>query len=169
MILYVGAALALTLALVMFSMAQRHKTLLDPSVEQELLARIAQLTPESRSSWGRMSVGQMLRHLTLSARMTVGDLPVTPKKGPLRLPPLKQLILFVLPFPKSAPTAPALLTKDEIDVKAERAELMSLLAAFKKHDIPRWPDHPAFGPLSREDWGVLVWKHVDHHLRQFGV
>jgi hypothetical protein len=113
----------------------------------------------------------MVAHLNDAMRMATGDLKVTPKHLPIRYFPLKQLILYVLPFPKGAPTAPELLARcAAADLKTEQVEFVQLAerAASKSATDP-WPDHPAFGPLSRSAWGKLIRKHTEHHLRQFGV
>ena len=169
MILYVGAAVALTILMVLVSMSLSHRTLLDPDVERDLTARLQNLSAASRGKWGRMSVSQMLRHLAAALRMSTGDLEVPPRHGLLRRFPIKQLIVFILPFPKDAPTSPALLSTESLDFEAERSTVRDLLCSFAKRNVAKWPDHPAFGALSRDEWGILVWKHVDHHLRQFGV
>ncbi len=149
--------------------AMRHKSLLDSRVQAELLARLGKLTAETRGRWGRMGAGQMLRHVAGGLRMATGDLDIPPRGGLLRRFPIKQLIIFVLPFPKGAPTAPALVCLDPVDFEVERDAVRALLQSFAKRDLAHWPEHPAFGPLNRKQWGVLVWKHVDHHFRQFGV
>ena len=169
MLFYAVAAVALSLGLLLFSMALRHKSLLDPEVEREMLSRLDRLAPTAKGHWGRMSVTQMLRHIAGGIRMATGDLAIPRRNSALRRFPIKQLIIFVLPFPHNAPTAPALVFKDEVDFDAERETLRDLISSFAKRDIPNWPEHPAFGPLNREQWGVMAWKHLDHHLRQFGV
>jgi hypothetical protein len=166
---YVLASFALLAALGLFSMAASHKTILDQEVERSLIERLDRLTPEARGRWGKFSVAQMLRHVAAALRMALGDIEVPRRGGPLRLFPIKQLIVFVLPFPRGAPTAPALLTKDELEFAVERDAVRTLLASFARREVARWPEHPAFGPLNRDQWGVLAWKHVDHHFRQFGV
>jgi hypothetical protein len=166
---YVIAALVLLAALALFSMAAGHKTILDPHVERSMIERLDRLTPDAQGRWGNFSVAQMLRHVAAALRMSLGDLDVPRRGGPLRLFPIKQLIVFVLPFPKGAPTSPVLLTKDALEFAVERDAVRSLLSTFATREVARWPDHPAFGPLNRDQWGVLVWKHVDHHFRQFGV
>ncbi len=169
MFFYVLAALVLALALGLFSLALAHKTLLGQGVEQEMLERLDKLTPASGAVWGRMSAAQMLHHLSGAIRMATGDLAIPPRRTPLRRFPIKQLIVFVLPFLKGAPTAPALVAKGEFDFETERAAVREQIGSFARRQIPKWPDHPAFGPLNRDQWGVMVWKHVDHHFRQFGV
>ncbi len=169
MFVYVLAALALVLALALFAMAQRHKTLLDPVVERELQDRLRSLAADAQGRWGRMTAGQMLRHVASALRMATGDLAVPHRRTPLRLFPIKQLIVFVLPFPQGAPTSPSLVVKDAVDFDEERRTVAELLASFASKNLAAWPDHPVFGPLNRDQWGVLAWKHVDHHFRQFGA
>ena len=88
--------------------------------------------------------------------------------------PLKHLLLYVLPFPKGAPTAPALKPELKPDVVAsfeeERAALLELIERIGTGLRNGFgPDHPLFGPLSWREWGVVTYKHADHHLKQFGV
>jgi hypothetical protein len=102
--------------------------------------------------------------------MTFEDLPVAPKRLPIRYPPLKQLIIFCLPFPKSVPTAPELVSREP----GEWSDEVSILRAFVEQAAGRdkaeqFPAHPAFGKLTPRAWGVLAYRHLDHHLRQFGV
>lgn len=169
MVLAVGVSAGVLLAMLLVVIAMRHKSLLDPEVEREMIKRLETLAPAAQSRWGRMSAAGMLHHVAAALRMATGDLHVAPRMGPLRLFPLKQLIIFVLPFPKGAPTAAALLSSEEPDFETGRAAVRAELEAFAKREVTRWPDHPAFGPLRRDQWGVLAWKHVDHHFRQFGV
>jgi len=129
------------------------------------------LSASSTSHWGRMNVTEMLQHLRLSARMTVGELEVASgNKRVFQMFPLKHLILYVLPFPKGAPTAPELLPGAAAPFEEERAAVLTLLDQIGAG--PRegeGPAHPLFGPMSWREWGVVTYKHVDHHLKQFGV
>jgi hypothetical protein len=133
--------------------------------------RVAGLTPGASALWGRMTVDRMLSHLSQNARMALGELPVKPRgKRAFQVFPLKHLILYVLPFPKGAPTAPELLAGPPMAVEDEKSTLVDLLARLGGG--PRegtGPTHPLFGPLTRQEWGALVYKHSDHHLRQFGA
>jgi hypothetical protein len=146
-------------------------TFWDPAIRDEMCRRIDQLTPETTARWGKFSAAQMVAHLNDALRMATGELAVAPKKLPIRYFPLKQLILYVLPFPKGAPTAPELLARcADADLKAEQVEFTKLAArAAERSRADHWPDHPAFGPLTYEGWGKLVCKHTEHHLKQFGL
>jgi hypothetical protein len=136
---------------------------------RELIDRIGALAWDRRAEWGRFTASKMVCHLADSLRMAMGDLKVAPKHLPIRYPPLKQLIIFVAPFPKGAPTAPELLAREPREWADDVADLQALLArASAISDTKAWPEHPAFGRLSHRAWGVLIYRHMDHHLRQFG-
>lgn len=129
------------------------------------------MTPEARAEWGKFNATEMLAHLNDAMRMAMGELPVAPKKMPLRYFPLKQLIIYALPFPKSAPTAPELLARcNGAQFEQERVEFRKIVERIAaKPASDAWPEHPAFGRLTHRAWGVLKYRHADHHLRQFGV
>ena len=133
--------------------------------------RIDSVTSSSVPRWGRMDAKGMLSHLRQSALMALGELPVACKsKRVFQVFPIKHLILHVVPFPKSAPTAPELLVPVAGDLDAIRSELVSLVERIGAG--PRdghGPVHPLFGRLSFREWGVATYKHTDHHLRQFGA
>src|SRR5919202_5668917 len=95
------------------------KTIWKASTRDELRARLGRLTPGSMPRWGRMTAPQMVAHLADSARMALGDLPVAPKRVPLRYPPLKQLCIYCLPIPKGVPTAPELIHRSPGDWEHE--------------------------------------------------
>ena len=137
----------------------------------EILRRMRSLSASSSARWGTMNVVSMLQHLRLSARMTVGDLQVpSVNKRIFHHFPLKHLLLYVLPFPKGAPTAPALKPVNASSFADERIALLELFEQIGTG--PRegaGPEHPLFGPLTWQEWGALTYKHADHHLKQFGA
>lgn len=136
---------------------------------QALLARLDQLRPEARPLWGAMTAPKMVAHLTEAFRMPHGELQMRPWFVPFR-GLVRRLVLYVLPFPKSAPTAPELLARAPVSWPEDLARLRSLIADGTPPDpAVRIGEHPIFGALSPDDWGVLLYKHTDHHLRQFGL
>jgi len=145
-------------------------TVWDPAVRDDLLRRARTLTPQHTPKWGKFSAAGMLAHLNESTRMATGDLPVTSKApAMLKWRPLRYLIIHHLPMPKSAPTAPELIARSaSADLARELALFEQTFARLDGQSHGLVP-HPAFGVLSHADWGVLIHKHVDHHLRQFGV
>ena len=146
------------------------RTMWDGDAQRELCDRVARLAPDRKAAWGRMSAPQMVCHLSESLKMALGELKVAPKNVPFRYPPLKQILVYIAPFPKNVPTAPELLVRLPSDWNADVADLRSLVERFAaRRGAGQWPDHPAFGRLSERAWGVLVYRHMDHHLRQFGA
>lgn len=140
---------------------------------QALLARLGRLTAQHQARWGQMNAPQMVAHLIAWKRMALGDLPCKPKNVPLRYPPIKQLVVYWLPWPKGVPTARELVAREPASWAswdADVAELRALLERLARRDrAAPLPQHPAFGTLSRRAWGVLTYRHIDHHLRQFGL
>jgi hypothetical protein len=145
-------------------------TIWDDATRAALVARARQLTPQHTAKWGTLTVAGMLAHLNEAARMTLGDLAVNAKAPPfLKLAPVRYLLVHVLPMPKGAPTAPELLARCRAaDLAAEQATFATLCDRLGRATALA-PAHPAFGRMTRRDWGVLSHKHADHHLRQFGV
>ena len=136
-----------------------------------IVRRMQSLSAGSTRRWGTLDVVGMLQHLHLSAQMTLGNLAVpSSNKRIFQVFPLKHLILYVFPFPKGAPTAPALKPAETTEFESERTALLNLLEqiAAGPHDTAP-PAHPLFGPLSWKEWGVVTYKHADHHLKQFGA
>ena len=146
------------------------KTIWDEPLRREILGRIDRVTDSATARWGKMSVAAMLAHLVESMRMATGELVIPSKKMILRHWPLNKLLIYYLPFPKGAPTAPELLRSDPGEVAVNRADLNKRIEQFASlPDDATFNEHPAFGVLSREAWGVLSYRHIDHHLKQFGV
>jgi hypothetical protein len=146
------------------------KTFWDANVRQGLLARLEHLQPDSQRRWGKMTCEQMLRHLNNAAQMVTGELPVKPMSSPLRLWPLNKAIIYWLPWPHGAPAAPELIAHNTAAWEREKEQLIVLTeqVAAREH-ATTWPAHPAFGPLTQKDWGRLMYRHMDHHFKQFGV
>jgi hypothetical protein len=147
------------------------KQLFDPVAAADLDRRLASITVASVAQWGQFTPPAMLAHLAQSARMALGELEVKLIPRPRAFRVLAKLLLFyVLPFPRGAPTARALLTPDDTPLEPLREEVRTLMRRVAA--LP--PDaagaaHPLFGPLNNREWARLAWLHTDHHLRQFGA
>ena len=147
------------------------KTVFDKSTRDELLERINSLTGNSMAQWGKMTVYQMLIHCTRWDDMMVGKIEV--KRMFLgRLigqMALKNVLKNDKPLGKNSPTAPELVSKEkEGDISLQKAEWCNQINAYGDFDNPNFV-HPFFGPMTKEQVGQFVYKHHDHHLRQFGV
>ena len=146
-------------------------SILNEGDREEIVRRMRSLSDASTGRWGTLDVTGMLQHLRLSANMTLGELSLpSANKRAFQVFPLKHLILYVFPFPKGAPTAPGLKPGDATSFEDERAALVELLERIGTGPSDgAGPEHPLFGPLTWREWGVVTYKHADHHLKQFGV
>ena len=147
------------------------RSILNENDRTEIGRRVRSLSNSSSRRWGSMDVTAMLQHLRLSARMALAEMPVpSANKRVFQVFPMKHLILYVFPFPKGAPTAPELKPVAAESFEAERAAVLELTERIAV-GAPEGgaPAHPLFGPLTWKEWGVVTYKHTDHHLKQFGV
>jgi len=145
-------------------------TLFDPRVRAAVVARIHSLDADRQPRWGRMNVQQMIVHCAGQLRIALGELDTTPIRTVARFAPLKQLIIYVLPWPKGAPTFRELRAPVTGEWTADRDALLALIermGTMGPHGA--YARHGAFGPLSGRAWGTLALRHLDHHLRQFGA
>lgn len=146
------------------------KNLFDPAVKQEIIDRINKLTPQTNPQWGKMNVAQMLAHVQKPIGIALGThLP----KGSflLRLigPLFKGKLWDENPYKHSLPTDPTfVMTGEEKDFEKERSVLLNMINSFSKETIVS-EHHPVFGKLTKDNWSKATWKHLDHHLQQFGV
>lgn len=146
------------------------RSLCDAASRDELLTRARRLTPESRPLWGKFTVDRMLAHLVETFRMGLGELPVRSKRLFIRHWPINLALVYLVPIPKGLPTARELIERPADSLNGELATLATYMDKFGRAQTRReWPEHPALGKLSRRSWGRLGYKHLDHHLRQFGV
>lgn len=149
------------------------QTLFDHKVHQEILTRIDLLTEKSQPKWGQMNVGQMVKHCQMPLLVASGKMELTEKTGVL-----KQLLFKLYksnmyndrPWPKnlSAPKAFKIVDVQVFDTERDLLKI-SVNEFHKKALNMHWPKHPYFGRFSTDQWGKMQYKHLDHHLRQFGV
>lgn len=148
------------------------RSIWNESDRHELTSRLARLGPNDIPAWGKMNAPQMLAHITDWIRMAIGDMKVESKNTPFRFSPLKEILIYGIPIPRNLPTAPELI-KNQPGVWTEEMhhvkDLLNKAAAMHSKPNTRWPEHPAFGRISGHAWGVLGYRHTDHHLRQFRV
>jgi hypothetical protein len=144
---------------------------LDATTLSPLLERLAVLDSAKPAEWGKMEAAQMLAHCKVALEIAVGER--TLKRGLIgflfgRM--ARRSVLKDGPFARGMPTAPIFKVTGSREFDEERAHLIRLLQSYVERGpeaLP--PEHPFFGAMSPSDWGVLQWKHMDHHLRQFGA
>lgn len=148
------------------------KNLFQPEGMQEIVSRIDKLQPASVRQWGKMDVAQMMAHCSAAMDMALGRLnPPRMFVGRLLAPFVKPIYTNEKPFSKNNPTDKKLVISDQRDFLREQEALKLRVHQF--HDggeakCTRHP-HPFFGPLTPAEWARGMYKHLDHHLRQFGV
>ncbi len=147
------------------------KTLWDEHARRDLLSRVDRLTPDTPPQWGRMSAGEMLAHCVEGMKMGLGELETRQRRGLLSRWPFKYVFVYWVRFPKGAPAPREVVTRGrDVDWSGSVAALRDSFERFSsRRDQREWPVHPVFGTLSGRAWGALGWRHLDHHLRQFGV
>ena len=144
------------------------KSIFDHNTSKELIQRLEFLTTNTQPVWGQMTVDQMLKH----CQQPFLYLPRSQRKKSLK----RRLIAWLYkpmmynskPFKKHLPV-PKAYKVDQTDVfEMEQQRLMDLILAFSQKTSD-FPEHPIFGVLTKKQWGIGMYKHLDHHLRQFGV
>lgn len=142
----------------------------DPAVYDATIDRIERLTPDATPRWGEMSVARMLAHCTEVQRVLNGvPLEGTPWYIRLSAPIVKRAVLSDRPFPRGIPTHPQYEVPDEREFETEKRRLLEALQAFRSSNAATRPPHTLFGRLTDEQAGWVGYKHLDHHLTQFGV
>jgi hypothetical protein len=149
------------------------KNLFEVARAGEVKQRIAKLSPDSERLWGKMNPAQALEHCSRGMEMALGD------KTPPRVLVGRIMGWIVKPMAlgndepmrRNSPTAKELVVQDERDLVTERARLCGLVDRFAAAGPKGCTTHPHafFGRLTPEEWAILMYKHLDHHLRQFGV
>jgi hypothetical protein len=143
-------------------------TLLNPAEREAILHRLRRLEPSSRPRWGRLTAPGMICHLGDALRVSLGDVPAQRVDTLPRRTLLKWMVVYSpMPVPAGRiQTAPEMLTSRPTTWEQDLAQVERLIGRLAA--APVTAAHPFFGPLSHGGWGRLGWKHVDHHLRQFG-
>ncbi|MGX5816605.1 DinB family protein [Chitinophaga lutea] len=147
------------------------KSVFDAAVRAELLQRIDALDESSTPLWGKMTVGQMVRHCTLCDDYYLGRIPV-PRSFLGRLIGQSAIRSILkdqaVQMQKNAPTAQAFLVKDEVrDLAEEKRKWRAVIGQYERLSVPSF-NHWFFGKMNRDQLGQFAYKHADHHLRQFG-
>jgi hypothetical protein len=148
------------------------KTLYDREVCEEILQRIDKLSPDTKALWGKMNVTQMLAHCGAGMDMAAGRINADQTLiGKMIGRFFKSLYTNDKPFGKGTPTITELIKNDAVDFEKEKNNFKKLLQEFSEGGLEKCTTHPHpfFGKLNPEDWGIGIYKHSDHHLRQFGV
>jgi len=145
------------------------KNLFDPAVKQDIIARINKLTPQSQRQWGKMDVAQMLAHCQRPLGVATGKHKL---KGSFLLrtigPLFKGVITNDKPFKKNLGTDKSFKITEPKEFEKEKQGLIQMINDFSESTMSD-ESHPIFGKMTKEEWSKGTYKHLDHHLQQFGV
>lgn len=149
------------------------KSLFNPKDNKDIIYRIEQLTPITLSQWGKMTVSQMLKHC---------QQPIKVAQGTLKLKPnwlisfffarsAKKQLTDSQPLKRDLPTSKEFIINYEPNFEEAKKGLIELVSKFAQEGegFIKNKKHPFFGEMTTQEWDTLQWKHLDHHLKQFGV
>ena len=143
------------------------------TVSDTIVSRIEQLTPETQPVWGKMSVAQMLAHCNVTYEMALENIHAKPGfMGKMLLKTfVKNTVVSEKAYAKNSRTAPAFLISNERDFNAEKKRLITYINRTQELGSAYFEgrESHSFGQLSAEEWNNMFYKHLDHHLGQFGV
>lgn len=143
------------------------------AVTHEIIGRINSLTPTSAAQWGKMNVSQMLAHCSVTYEMVYEN--IHPKPNAFMRFILKAMVkpkvVSEKPYGQNNPTAPAFLIKGDKNFDSEKKRLIDYINKTQQLGEAEFNNKESlsFGPLSANEWNNMFYKHLDHHLRQFGV
>ena len=149
------------------------KSLFEKESFNEINIRINTLTENKSPDWGKMNVGQMMKHCQVPFGIVNGTLNMETKVGFMKkliFSLMKPMMYNDKPWKKNIPTGKEFVIKEEVNFSTEKGTLLNLISEFhNRKDQKNWPKHPVFGKFTGDQYGKMNYKHLDHHLTQFGV
>ena len=151
---------------------EKMNSIFDKNSNKEIISRINELKPDTMPLWGKMNVSQMLSHCQAPMDVAFGNISL--KANPIialigRM--MKKKIINAKEFKKNSPTAPAFIRNYPCEFEQSKSDLIDKISRLASDGLSaiKTDKHPFFGKMTHDDWDKLMWKHMDHHLRQFGV
>jgi hypothetical protein len=143
--------------------------LFNKTVRDEVINRFNKITPETKGQWGVMSSAQMLAHCSLPLELVLTN-PKPPRVflGRIMGPMIKNAVIGPKPFKKNGYTPPMLKITEPQDFNTQKEKVLGLLNRFTPENLTD-KVHPFFGKMTEDEWGQSQYKHLNHHLTQFGV
>jgi hypothetical protein len=149
------------------------KNVFDYNDSQEIIGRINNLSETTQGLWGKMTVSQMLAHCNVTYEFVYDNIhpPVSAMKKVLLKLFVKSFVVGEKPYKRNTRTAPEFLIIEDKDFDKEQQRLISYLIKTQELGEAHFEnkDYRSFGPLTTSEWNNMFYKHLDHHLGQFGV
>lgn len=148
------------------------KSIFDKQACQNILSRLDVLTPEDQAKWGKMNVSQMLKHCQKPIKLAFDEEKVEKPNFIMKLliKLMKPTLYNDKPWKQGLPTAKSFVITENLNFENEKSDLKQLINRIHKSESYFEPSkrHPIFGEMESYMWGQSVYKHLDHHLKQFG-
>jgi len=146
------------------------QSIFNPEAHQEILNRIEILNEKSSALWGKMDVAQMAYHCQAPLNIMMQKKDYSLKPNWFIKAFFKKSLYNDKPWRKNLPTAPRLKVVDRKVFNTEKEALVKLINELHEcKDKTNWQPHPTFGKFTPQQWGQMQYKHLDHHLKQFGA
>lgn len=146
------------------------KSLFNAEAYSEVRNRLNNLTETTERQWGKMTPGQMVKHCQMPLNIILEKEDYGLKPNWFLKVFFKKVFYSDKLWKPNLPTAKGFKITESTDFTSEKVKLEQLLDEFEsQRDRTDWQPHPAFGKFTKEQWGKMQYKHLDHHLRQFGV
>ena len=150
-----------------------YPNIFQAATTQAVIDRIEKLTAETQPLWGKMAVDQMLAHCNVTYEMSFEDLHPKPNAFVKLMMKafVKKAVVGEKPYPKNGRTAPQFVITEPRDFEIEKARLIAYLRKAQgigELGFDQRESH-SFGKLSTGEWSIMFYKHLDHHLQQFGT
>lgn len=148
------------------------KDLFQETSYQEAISRIEKLSPSSERLWGKMNVAQMLAHCAAALEVANGDM--TLKRsfiGYLLGGLMKKKYIYSTEYKKNDPTDPSFVVANDRDFLQEKKRLLQNLERFHRSGETGIGEkmHSFFGKMTAQEWSLLMYNHLNHHLKQFNA
>lgn len=141
---------------------------------EEIFRRIDHLSKDAKAAWGKMNASQMLEHCSLILKIATQEICIENSNFLILTVGAAakfELEIFNSGIPHNMPTFKKVIVNFECDFEISKQHLIQsvrdYLQVYRNQQLP--PSHPLFGEITVENWGFLEYKHLDHHLKQFGV
>jgi hypothetical protein len=145
--------------------------LFEPAAAEEILSRMEGIKAATPPSWGKMNAAQMMAHCQAPFKAYFGEIKM--KRGLVGIlfgKMARKKLFSNKPWPQGLPTDKRFRVREEKDFEAEKQKLVAYIRQFAEEGYTiTASEHPFFGKMSSQEWAVLGYKHLDHHLKQFGV
>lgn len=146
------------------------QSLFDNQVRANIRERMMKLTPETKAQWGKLDAPRLLTHMIDTFRVAFGEQEVQPSKSVLYSAFGRWLVIdSPIPWPKGAPSSAEFWLTRPGDFEQDRRRVMDYIDRFANGSNQKWGKSPRLGVMSAEQWSRMNYRHLNHHLTQFGL